>query len=321
MLLIKKLAMVVVLVMLPIVDSSLEEKHIGRSDKYDGFIYNGFKDASSDFSFGNSVADITSTGLLRITNSFDGAYQMGFAFYSHPLRFKNVKQNSSSTISSEGNNTSTSVSVFSFSSSFIFSIVPESPGLPGLGMGFVIARKLPGLGPKASDLHGMFNSTQDREPTTHTLAVELDTLYNKDFDDIDGDHVGIDLNNLTSVTSKPSGYYTDQNGSYRNLSLISGDPIRVWIEYDGVSKNLSVTLAPLTMPKPVTPLLSYNLDLSDILLDSMYVGFSASTSLVQTSHYILGWSVMINNGTALPINLSQLPELPSKEQKSKVPRS
>ncbi|MCL7030163.1 hypothetical protein MKW94_007299 [Papaver nudicaule] len=310
-----KLAMVMLLVMLSIVASSSDEKHMDRSDNIEGFVYNGFKDASSNLSFGNSVADITSTGLLRLTNNFDGTYQMGYAFYSYPLRFKNIKQNSSSTISSEGNNTSTSVSVFSLSTSFIFSIVPESPGLRGLGIGFVIARKLPGA--RASDLPGLFNSTNNEEPTDHVLAIELDTLYNKDFDDIEGDHVGIDFTNLTSVTSKPSGYYTDNNGGYRNLSLISGDRIHVWIEYDGVSKNLSVTLAPVTVPKPDTPLLSYNHDLSDILVDSMYVGFSASAQTVQTSHYILGWSFMINNGTALPINLSQLPELPTKEQKSK----
>ncbi|XP_026444333.1 L-type lectin-domain containing receptor kinase V.9-like [Papaver somniferum] len=142
-------------------------------------------------------------------------------------------------------------------------------------------------------------------------------MYNREYDSIQGDHVGINFNDMTSVTSKPSGYHTDKNGSYRNLSLVSEDPIHVWIEYDGVSKNLSVTLSPVTMPKPETPLLSYNHDLSDILLDSMYVGFSASTNLEQTSHYISGWSFMINNGTALPINLSQLPEVQAEEQKSK----
>ncbi|KAI3987052.1 hypothetical protein MKX01_036842 [Papaver californicum] len=281
------MVVVVLLVMLSIMASSSQQKHInGNDNNIQGFVYNGFKDASSDFSFNNisfSVADITSTGLLRLTNNFDGTYQTGYAFYSQPLEFKN---NSSS--------------VFSFSSSFIFSIIPESPGLRGLGIGFVIVQPI----------------------YQFDLAIELDTIYTQDFDDILGDHVGIDLNNLTiSVTSKPSGYYTDNNnGGFRNLSLISGDPIRVWIEYDGVSKNLSVTLAPLTAPKPDTPLLLYNRDLSDIFLDSMYVGFSAATSFAQTSHYILGWSFMINNGTALPINLSQLPELPAREQKSKRPK-
>ncbi|KAI3975231.1 hypothetical protein MKX01_010498 [Papaver californicum] len=313
----KKLALMVVLVMLSIIvaSSSEEEKHVDHpsDDDIQGFVYTGFKGASSDFSFGNknfSVADISPTGLLRLTNNFDGTYQIGHAFYSHPLRFKNT----------------TSVSAFSFSTSFVFSIVPESPGLRGQGISFVIApqAELPGRA-KASDLPGLFDSRNNGQPTSTVFAVELDTIHNREFDSIQGDHVGIDINDLTSVTSKPSGYYTDDNnGIFRNLSLLSGDPIRVWIEYDGVSKNLTVTLAPLTVPKPHTPLLFYNHDLSDIFLNSMYVGFSSSSSFVRTSHYILGWSFMINNGTALPINISRLPELPenpshfpAKEQKSK----
>ncbi|KAI3954620.1 hypothetical protein MKW98_019751 [Papaver atlanticum] len=316
--------MVVVLLMLllSIVASSSEEKHIDRSDNIQGFIYNGFKDASSDLSFGNanfSVADITSNGVLRLTNRDDGTYQIGHAFYSHPLRFKNTKQNSYSTKSSEKNITSTrGGSVFSFSTSFIFSIVPESPGLRGQGISFVIAPQADVPGVKSSDVPGLFDTRNNGQPTNTIFAVELDTIHNREFDDIQGDHVGIDINNLRSVTSKPSGYYTDNNNGFHSLSLISGDLIHVWIEYDGVSKNLSVTLAPVTAPKPHTPLLFYNHDLSDIFLDSMYVGLTASTSFSQTSHYILGWSFMIN-GTASPLDLNQLPELPRrKATKSKL---
>ncbi|KAI3897729.1 hypothetical protein MKW92_043856, partial [Papaver armeniacum] len=184
-------------------------------------------------------------------------------------------------------------------------------------MVFIIGPQPEFLGAKASNLPGLFGSKNIAQPTHFVLAIEIDTIHNRDYDSILGDHVGIDLNNFTSVISQPSGYYTDNNGGFHNLSLISGDPIQVWIEYDGDSKNLNVTLAPLTVPKPDTPLFSYNHDLSDFLSDSMYVGFSAATSFAKLSHYILGWSFMINNGTALPINLSQLPELPTKQQNNK----
>ncbi|KAI3888657.1 hypothetical protein MKX03_027235 [Papaver bracteatum] len=228
---------------------------------------------------------------------------MSFVYYSHPIRFKN-------------NNTGGG-SVFSFSTSFIFSIVPESPGLRGLGIAFIIAPEAELPGATGSDLPGSYDQ-RNNNSTNFVLAIEIDTIHNTEYDSIQGDHVGIDFNNLASVVSKPSGYYTDNNGSsFRNLSLISGDQIRVWIEYDEVSKNLTVNLAPLNVPKPATPLLSYNHDLSDLLLDSMYVGFSSATSFAQTSHYILGWSFMINNGTDLPIDLSQLPKLPARQQKSK----
>ncbi|KAI3903474.1 hypothetical protein MKW98_032128 [Papaver atlanticum] len=255
-------------------------------------------------SLGN-VADITSTGLLRLTNDIDGTYQMSFVYYSHQIRFKN-------------NNTGGG-GVFSFSTSFIFSIVPESPGLRGLGIAFIIAPQAELPAAKGSDLPGLFDQRNNNsQPTNFVIAIEIDTIHNNEYDTIQGDHVGIDFNNLASVISKPSGYYMDNNGSsFRNLSLISGDPIRVWIEYDEVSKNLTVTLAPLTVPKPATPLLSYTHDLSDLLLDSMYVGFSSATSFAKTSHYVLGWSFMINNGTDLPIDVSQLPKLPARQQKSK----
>ncbi|RZC93757.1 hypothetical protein C5167_029396 [Papaver somniferum] len=237
--------MVVLLVLSIDTFSGLSEERVTPSDYGDGFLYSGFKDADPSWR-SNGAAYITSNGLLRLTSNSDGTYRIGQAFYSRQLRFKNMQSNSST----KGNNSSTGGSVFSFSTSFILSIVPEIPGL--------------------------FNSTNNGRPTNHILAVELDTIYNTDFDDINGEHVGIDINDLKSIRPEPSGYYTDNNRVFNNLSLISGDPIQVWIEYDGVN-----------------------------------------TSFVQTSHYILGWSFMIN-GTALPIKLSQLPELPAKEQKSKI---
>ena len=46
----------------------------------------------------------------------------------------------------------------------------------------------------------------------------------------------------------------------------------------------------------------------------MYVGFSASTGLLASSHYILGWSFKIN-GPAPPLDLSSLPQLPGPKKK------
>jgi serine/threonine protein kinase len=46
----------------------------------------------------------------------------------------------------------------------------------------------------------------------------------------------------------------------------------------------------------------------------MYVGFSASTGLLASSHYLLGWSFKIN-GPAPPLDLSSLPQLPQPKKK------
>ncbi|XP_026412925.1 L-type lectin-domain containing receptor kinase IV.2-like isoform X2 [Papaver somniferum] len=130
---------------------------------------------------------------------------------------------------------------------------------------------------------------------------------------------GIDVNDLKSAISKRSEY-TDDNGRIHKISLISGEPIQVWIDYDGVGKKLNVTLAPIyVLRKPKTPLISFGHDLSNVIKDSMYVGFSSSTSFILTSHYIMGWSFKVNNGTAEPLNLNQLPQPPRKKSsKSKL---
>ncbi|KAI3954623.1 hypothetical protein MKW98_019754 [Papaver atlanticum] len=313
MLMLKKLAMVV-MVMLSIVASPSLSAEVQDGYFGDGFLYHGFKDPSAKFRFQKSVANVTDDGLLRLTNNLDGNYQIGHAFFSNKFQFKNnvTKQNSSSS-----SNTSTSGNVFSFSTTFVFSIIPENPGLSGQGIAFVIAPKGELPGARSSTYLGLFNSTNNGDETNHVVAVELDTIYNTDFDNIRGEHIGIDINDLKSTISAPSGY-TDDNGRFHNLSLISGYPIQVWVEYDGFGKKLNVTIAPNNVRKPDTPLISYDRDLSDVILDNMFVGFSSSTSFVLTSHYIMGWSFKIN-GRAPPLNLKQLPQPPRKKaSKSKL---
>ncbi|KAI3960970.1 hypothetical protein MKW92_005089 [Papaver armeniacum] len=288
MLLFKKLDMVVlVVVMLSIVVSpSLSQ------DQRTEFLYNGFKGEAANFRFDQGVANVTDDGLLRLTSNLNGTYQIGHAFYTHPFQFKSIQQNSSSSLKDN----SSGGDVFSFSTTFVFYNTGKSRR---------VARA------RASTYLGLFNSTNNGETENHVLAVELDTIYNTDFDNIEGEHVGIDINDLRSVEAKPSGYYKDRKGGFRNLSLISGDPIQVWIEYDGVAKKLNVTIAPIDVLKPKVPLISYDHNLSDIIKESMYVGFSSSTSFVLTSHYIMGWSFKIN-GTAPSLNLNQLPQPPRK---------
>nr|DAD30146.1 TPA_asm: hypothetical protein HUJ06_031614 [Nelumbo nucifera] len=120
------------------------------------------------------------------------------------------------------------------------------------------------------------------------FAIDLDTILSLEFADINDNHVGIDVNNLKLIESTPTTYYSSKDGINKSLHLISGDPMQVWIEYDGVEKQLNVTLAPLYYPKLEIPLLSTSLDLSSIFMDSMYMGFSSSTGAIASSHYILG---------------------------------
>ena len=61
-----------------------------------------------------------------------------------------------------------------------------------------------------------------------------------EFRDIDDNHVGVDVNSLTSVQAASAGYYDDQTGSFRNLSLISRKAMQVWVEYDSFAIHNSL---------------------------------------------------------------------------------
>ncbi|CAI9761996.1 unnamed protein product [Fraxinus pennsylvanica] len=71
---------------------------------------------------------------------------------------------------------------------------PEYPGLSGHGIAFVLAptRGLPGA--FGSQYLGLFNSTNNGNSSNHVFAVELDTILNDEFLDINSNHVGIDIN-------------------------------------------------------------------------------------------------------------------------------
>ncbi|KAL3536427.1 hypothetical protein ACH5RR_004888 [Cinchona calisaya] len=85
--------------------------------------------------------------------------------------------------------------------------------------------------------------------------------------------------------------------------------LQLRVEYDGVDKRIDVTLAPIAAAKPNTHLLSLSYDLSPILQQTMYVGFSASAGTLAAAHFVLGWSFKMN-GAAQALDLSRLPKLP-----------
>ena len=64
------------------------------------------------------------------------------------------------------------------------------------------------------------------------------TVLSPDFQDIDNNHVGIDVNNLESVESAPATYFSDQEGKNTSLELMSGNPLHLWIDYDETEKLL-----------------------------------------------------------------------------------
>ncbi|XP_019102508.1 PREDICTED: L-type lectin-domain containing receptor kinase IV.1-like isoform X4 [Camelina sativa] len=253
------------------------------------FIYNNGFNQQKDISI-QGITTITPNGLLKLTNTT--VQKTGHAFYTKPIRFKDSQNGT----------------VSSFSTTFVFAINPQIDILSGHGIAFVVAPK-PGL-PDAtpSQYLGLFNIGNNGNDTNHVFAVELDTIRSTEFNDTDDNHVGIDINSLKSVNSAYAGWW-DEKAQFKNLSLISRKPMQVWVDYDGRSNKIDVTMAPFNEDKPLKPLVSAVRDLSSVLLQDMYVGFSSATGSVLSEHYVLGWSFGLNE-KAPPLALSRLPKLP-----------
>ncbi|KAM1037987.1 hypothetical protein ACFX13_033461 [Malus domestica] len=204
--------------------------------------YSGFKDAGSNLTL-SGVADIEKTGMLKLTNHTSRL--MGHAFYTSPIQFKN----------------STVGKAFSFSTSFVFTIVPEYPKLGGHGMAFTIAPSKD-LNSLPSQYLGLLNGTDVGKFSTHIFAVEFDTVQDFEFGDINDNHVGIDINSLKSNASAAAAYYKD-SVSKQSLNLKSGKPIQAWIDYDSSRNLMNVTISP-SSTKPKIPLLSFQVDLVEL---------------------------------------------------------
>ncbi|GAV73593.1 Pkinase domain-containing protein/Lectin_legB domain-containing protein [Cephalotus follicularis] len=263
------------------------------------FFFNGFNGSESYLSLDNGASIIKPSGALRLTNTSN--YVIGHAFYQQPVQMFNKTSSPSPNASS-------------FSTYFVFAIVPPSSGQGGYGLAFTLSPSKELLGGGTDHYLGIFNSSNDGNSSNHIFAVEFDTVSGfQENADTEGNHVGININSMYSEASQTASYYINNTERSRDMFLESGDPIQAWIEYDGDAKVVNVTISPIDQNKPIKPLISRSIDLTDYLLDTMYVGFSASTGKFSSSHYILGWSFSLN-GTAPPLDLSLLPPVPLKEK-------
>ncbi|XWS55492.1 hypothetical protein CRYUN_Cryun09bG0004900 [Craigia yunnanensis] len=259
------------------------------------FILNGFNRSESKLNLEGAYF-IRPSGALKLTNK--SHYTVGHAFYSEPIQMLNKS--------------SPSPNASSFSTIFVFAIVPPSSGRGGHGLAFTLSPSKQFPGAAAEHYMGIFNPTTDGLDSNHIFAVEFDTVNGfNDSSDSEGNHVGINLNSMYSDKLEPASYYVNNTDRKEEIKLESGDPIQAWIEYDGNFVN--VTISPLNLEKPSKPLISYPIDLTPFVEETMYVGFSASTGKKSSSHFILGWS-FATNGAASPLNISELPVPPPKEK-------
>ncbi|KQJ96881.1 hypothetical protein BRADI_3g27590v3 [Brachypodium distachyon] len=279
---------------------------------YEGFAGGGTRQLSLD-----GMATIMPDGLLLLTN--DTNMSKAHAFHPDLVTLRPALP------TAPGTTAVPTATMSSFSTTFVFAIASDLVGLSTSGFAFLV---VPGNARDAlasampAQYLGLFNTSSNGDPRNHVFAVELDTVRNPEFGDMDDNHVGLDINSLNSSVAATAGYYDDDAGVFRNLSLASREPLQVWVDYDGATTEIAVAMAPAGSPRPKRPLLSTRIDLSTVIAaDTAYVGFSSGSSIVLCRHYVLGWSFSTGGAAAPPLDHAQLPKLPRVAGPPKPPRS
>ncbi|KAK9090321.1 hypothetical protein Sjap_023498 [Stephania japonica] len=246
------------------------------------FLYNSFKPTDLTL-IGDARIDPT-TSTIRLTND-SNQFSIGRAFHPQPLSLDRP-----------------------FSTSFVFSILPQLLSSPGFGLAFVLSNTTDPPNAISGQFFGLFSNSTSPPPRP-LLAVEFDTGRNTEFNDPDDDHVGIDLNNPESALTHTAGYFNSSSSKdgVVPIDMKSGQNIRAWIDFDPTTFEINVTIAPITVPRPPRPLISYrDSEIRKYVSPRMFVGFSASKVTWVEVQRVLAWSLS-DVGPAREINTSGLP--------------
>jgi hypothetical protein len=112
----------------------------------------------------------------------------------------------------------------------------------------------------------------------NSVGVEFDTWPNPR--DINGNHVGIDINgSIDSVVAKPI-----------ETPMNNGELWHAWVDYNGQADMLEVRIS-RNDSRPSTPLISHEVDLVEILgKTEVFVGFTSATGSAGNTHDIIAWN-------------------------------
>ncbi|KAG8374249.1 hypothetical protein BUALT_Bualt11G0111700 [Buddleja alternifolia] len=204
-----------------------------------------------------SNASVRLTRDIGVPNS--GA---GKVLYSNPIKFRRPGTQSPA----------------SFSTFFSFFVTNLNPSSIGGGLAFVISPDDEFIG----DSGGYLGITNGKGPQNGVVAVEYDTLMDVEFNDINGNHVGLDLNSMDSTRVCDL--------TKIGIDLKGGDPVNSWVDYTGSTRLINVYVSYSNL-KPKEPVISYTFDLNEYIVnDFMFVGFSGSTQGSTEIHTVVSWS-------------------------------
>eukprot|EP00262_Sarcandra_glabra_P014679 TRINITY_DN433_c0_g1_i1.p1 TRINITY_DN433_c0_g1~~TRINITY_DN433_c0_g1_i1.p1 ORF type:complete len:720 (-),score=38.46 TRINITY_DN433_c0_g1_i1:107-2149(-) len=226
-----------------------------------------------DASINNGALQITPDS---INANFILQNKSGRVVLNTPFKLYEIKTKSSS---------SSSQTIASFNSTFTVNIYRPTPVPAGEGIAFFIApdRDMP-AGSHGQWL-GLTNATVDGLASNRLIAIELDTV--KQQFDPDGDHIGLDINSVVSNKT----FSLSRVGI--EIAPIIPANYTVWVQYNGLTMIMNIYMAREGALMPSTPLISSVIDVRDILSDTSYFGFSASTGNLTQLNCVLRWDLTV----------------------------
>ncbi|CBI30010.3 unnamed protein product, partial [Vitis vinifera] len=200
--------------------------------------------------FGDSYM---ASDTIQLTQNVLNNGGCGRVFYTRPLKLW-----------------STGRGTLPFNSTFVINITPLTyPG--GEGLAFILTGHADIPANSVGKWLGIISENTMGSSTRGAVAVEFDTR-NSYPEDLDDNHVGLDLNSI---------YSRKQESLSVNLS--SGIDIKVKVQYDG--QGLSIFVG----ENRSVPVIFESLNLYDYLPQKVYVGFSASTGVYAQINYVKSW--------------------------------
>ncbi|CAM6008747.1 unnamed protein product [Sphagnum balticum] len=206
--------------------------------------------------------------------------------------------------------------VASFQTSFTFSILPVLGQVPGDGFAFTFMADNVTEGTAGATMCVEVERSDGTQANSY-FAVEFDTFQNPEHNDPSNNHVGLDVNSFTSVSTYNLCNHTSNQ---TNCSYLANPDTNftAWIEYDATTAALDIWLANGSAAtggilKPNQPVIHFNLNqsnsLSKVLSDAyMYVGFSGSVGQAREINKIESWS-FVSSGLPVPPGPPSAPSL------------
>ena len=190
----------------------------------------------------------------------------------------------------------------SFSTSFQMQISKVGGVGAADGITFFLGANTTGLG-KTGGTMGYSSGPKN------SFAIEFDTYNNGAPQDINGNHVAVDLrgalNNFAANT--PYGVTTCAPGNLINGCMANGNIWDVAIDYDGLTKKLNVYVTDSAIGSPFHVINNYTLDAIGILgTSTVYAGFTGATGGGYEQQDILSWTFDNKRPIPEPLSLSLL---------------